>query len=91
VLRIDGEPPHYHDVQVKTVRRTSYVFMRKDKFRLSPNLLLALVVLPEHREPEMCLIPSSASRQSIGARGRDRAIPGSPDRSGAVPLRRYAS
>ena len=47
VLRIDGETPRYHDVQVKTVRRTTYVFMRKDKFRLTSNLLLALVVLDE--------------------------------------------
>lgn len=64
VLRIDDDPPRYHDVQVKTVRRTSYVFMRKDEFRLTPNLLLALVILPEHREPEMYLIPSSAWREA---------------------------
>ena len=64
VLRVHGDPPRYHDVQVKTVRRTSYVFMRKDKFRLTPSLLLALVVLPENREPEMYLIPSSAWREA---------------------------
>ena len=46
VLRIDGDPPCYYDVQVKTIRsRNTYVFMRKDKFRLTPNLLLALVIL----------------------------------------------
>ena len=39
VLRIDGDPPRYYDVQVKTVRsRNTYVFMRKDKFRLTSNL-----------------------------------------------------
>jgi hypothetical protein len=60
VLRIAGDPPRYHDVQVKTVRRTTYVFMRKDKFRPAPNLLLALVILGEGEEPRMFLIPSSA-------------------------------
>jgi hypothetical protein len=60
VLRIAGDPPRYHDIQVKTVRRTTYVFMRKDKFRPAPNLLLALVILGEGEEPRMFLIPSSA-------------------------------
>jgi hypothetical protein len=64
VLRIDGDTPRYHDVQVKTVRRTNYVFMRKDKFRPTPNLLLALVVLDESREPKMYLIPSSTWRDA---------------------------
>ena len=44
VLRIDSDPPRYHDVQVKTVRsRSTYVFMKKEKFLLSPNLLLAVI------------------------------------------------
>ena len=60
VLRIHGDTPRYHDVQVKTVRRTTYGFMRKDKFRPAPNLLLALVILDEDEEPRMFLIPSSA-------------------------------
>ena len=64
VLHIDGETPRYHDVQVKTVRRTNYVFMRKDKFRLTSNLLLALVVLDKAREPGMYLIPASAWRKA---------------------------
>jgi hypothetical protein len=61
VLRVDGDVPRYYDLQVKTVRsRNSYVFMRKDKFRLTPNLLLALVILDADSEPEMYLIPASA-------------------------------
>jgi hypothetical protein len=65
VLRVDGDPPRYHDVQVKTVRsRTTYVFMRKDKFRLTPNLLLALIILDEGGEPEMYLIPATAWRDA---------------------------
>jgi hypothetical protein len=64
VLRIDGDTPRYHDVQVKTVRRTNYVFLRKDQFRRTPNLLLALVILDEGREPDMYLIPSRAWREA---------------------------
>ena len=81
VLRIAGDPPRYHDVQVKTVRRTTYVFMRKDNLRPAPNLLLALVILGEGEEPGMFLIPSSAWQ---GAKPPfvDR------DYARAVPLRR---
>jgi hypothetical protein len=65
VLRIAGDPPRYHDVHVKTVRsRTTYVFMRKDKFRPTPNLLLALIILNDSGGPEMYLIPSSAWRDA---------------------------
>ena len=48
----------YYDVQFKTVR-SSYVFMRKDKFRLTSNLLLALVIVGAGSEPEMYLIPAN--------------------------------
>jgi len=65
VLRVDGDEPSYYDVQVKSVRSTNtYLFMRKDKFRLRPNLLLALVVLHSGREPEMYLIPANAWRDA---------------------------
>jgi hypothetical protein len=65
VLRVDGDVPSYYDVQVKTVRsRNTYVFMPKDKFRPTPNLLLALVILAADSEPEMYLIPASAWRDA---------------------------
>jgi hypothetical protein len=65
VLRVGGEVPRYHDVQVKTVRsRNSYVFMRKAKFPLAPNLLLALIILDEGHEPDMYLIPASVWRDA---------------------------
>ena len=65
VLRANGDAPSYYDVQVKTVRsRNTYVFMRKEKFRLRPNLLLALVVLDGGSEPEIYLIPASAWRNA---------------------------
>jgi hypothetical protein len=38
--------------------------MRKHKFRLTPNLLLALVILEAGGEPEMYLIPASAWRDA---------------------------
>ena len=40
------------------------MFMRKDKFRLAANLLLALVILDANSEPEMYLIPASAWRDT---------------------------
>jgi hypothetical protein len=65
VLRIDGTAPRYYDVQVRTVRsKNTYVFVRKDKFRLTANLLLALVILAADSEPEMYLIPASAWRDA---------------------------
>jgi hypothetical protein len=65
VLRVGGDVPRYYDIQVKTVRsRNTYVLMRKDKFRLTPNLLLALVILDAGSEPEMYLIPASAWRHA---------------------------
>jgi len=65
VLRVDRDAPRYYDVQVKTVRsKNAYVFMRKDKFRLTPNLLLALIILEAGSEPEMYLIPAGAWRDA---------------------------
>jgi hypothetical protein len=65
VLPVDGDVARYYDVQVKTVRsRNTYVFMRKDNFRLTSNLLLALVILDAGSEPDMYLIPASAWRHA---------------------------
>ncbi len=47
-------------IQVKSIRGLNYVFIHKDKFHLSPNLLLALVILNKGLEPEMFLINSVA-------------------------------
>lgn len=51
-------------IQVKSVRLksnndSSYVFMEKDKFQLSEDLYLALVILEEEKEPELYLICST--------------------------------
>lgn len=52
------EPDRYWDIQVKSVRKLNYVFMRKDVFRLRSNLLLALALLEDGRTPDLYLIPA---------------------------------
>ncbi|HDL01795.1 MAG TPA: DUF4365 domain-containing protein [candidate division Zixibacteria bacterium] len=46
------------EIQVKSVRDAKYVFMIKDKFKLSKHLWLALVFLKNGTEPKLYLIPS---------------------------------
>lgn len=53
------EPDRYWDVQVKSVRKLNYVFVRKDVFRLRPNLLLSLTLFEDGRAPDQYLIPAS--------------------------------
>ena len=53
------EPDRYWDVQVKSVRKLNYVFVRKEVFRLRPNLLLALTLFEDSRTPDQYLIPAS--------------------------------
>jgi hypothetical protein len=53
----------YYDVQVKSARVTSssaYIFFPKDLFPLRSTLLAAIVLLYQHREPELYLIPAIA-------------------------------
>lgn len=54
----------FREIQVKSVRLdpqkpTSYVFMQKTKFALRDELLLALALFYEGREPELFLVPSA--------------------------------
>ncbi|MCR8724132.1 hypothetical protein [Frigidibacter sp. ROC022] len=60
------EPGRYWDVQVKSVRNLNYVFVRKDVFRLRKNLLLALALFEEDREPSLYLIPASRWEEPDG-------------------------
>lgn len=53
------EPDRYWDVQVKSVRKLNYVFVRKDVFPLRPNLLLALTLFEDGYAPDQYLIPAS--------------------------------
>lgn len=50
----------FYEVQVKSMRKTNYVFMPKDKFPIQPHKLLALVILAEDEAPELFVIPAIA-------------------------------
>ena len=56
VTRYETQP--FLTAQVKSIRSFIYVFLRKDKFELSQDMALALVLLQEGREPELYFIPS---------------------------------
>lgn len=60
VIRRDAST--YFDVQVKSVRGLSYIFLAKDKFPLADNLWAAVVVFVEGEEPRLWLIPATAWR-----------------------------
>jgi hypothetical protein len=49
----------YFDVQVKSVRGFTYVFMRKSTFELRQTLLLAFIMLTEGQAPDLYLIPAT--------------------------------
>ena len=58
VARYENGP--FLPIQVKSIRNLNYVFVHKDKFELSSRSFLALVILNNHAEPEIFLIPSEA-------------------------------
>ena len=41
------------EIQVKSVRKSNYIFMPKSKFPLRPDRLLALVLLKEEQPPDL--------------------------------------
>lgn len=49
----------FYEVQVKSVRKTRYVYMQKTKFPLRSDRLLALVLLDENQPPDLYLIPAT--------------------------------
>jgi len=57
VTRYETQP--FVSVQVKSILRANYVFLRKDKFALSKDMILALVLFQEGSEPGLYFIPSS--------------------------------
>ncbi|RAI45321.1 DUF4365 domain-containing protein [Rhodoplanes roseus] len=57
VIRL--EPDRYWDVQVKSIRNSGYIFFRKTKFQIRPNLLAALALFRDGHEPDMFLIPAA--------------------------------
>src|SRR6476620_7743343 len=50
----------FREIQVKSARKSNYVFMRKTKFPLLPDRVLALVLLEEDQPPDLYLIPATA-------------------------------
>ena len=58
VVRYENGP--FLSIQVKSIREKGYVFMQKEKFKLSRDLYLALAILHEEVEPRLYLIPSTA-------------------------------
>ena len=49
----------YYDVQVKSRRKNNnYIFAQKSKFLLKENLIMAIVIFDEGKEPKILLIPS---------------------------------
>ena len=57
------EQGDFISIQVKSTRGMNYVYMQKDKFKLSPDLYLALAILDEGVEPKLFLIPSEDWKQ----------------------------
>jgi hypothetical protein len=53
------EPDRYWDVQVKSIRKTGYVFFPKAKTRIRPTLLIALVIFRDGEEPDLFLVPAA--------------------------------
>ena len=49
---------NHYDVQVKSLRRSQYVFLPKDKFRIHPTNLLALVLFVEGEPARLFLVHS---------------------------------
>ncbi len=58
VVRTDAA--RHFDVQVKSSRDLSYIFLRKDKFAIATNLFAAIVIFLEGERPRLFLIPSTA-------------------------------
>ena len=56
VCRFDRGP--FYEVQVKSIRKTGYIFAQKDKFELRSELLLAVVIFTADDSPDLFLIPS---------------------------------
>jgi hypothetical protein len=59
LVRHTNSETHYA-VQVKSCRDLNYIFFRKDKFALRDDLLAAVVLFLQGRQPEFYLIPAQA-------------------------------
>lgn len=50
----------FYEVQVKSIRNTGYVFMKKEHMMLSANRLICLLIFSENSLPEVFIIPAKA-------------------------------
>lgn len=53
------EDGSFLEFQVKSLRSSNYIFARKDKFSLRPNLFMAVVLFSEGSLPSLFLIPAT--------------------------------
>ena len=51
------------EVQVKTICRTNYMFIKKDKITLDDRHIVALIRLVDNEEPEMFVFPTSVWKE----------------------------
>lgn len=51
----------FFEFQVKAVRKTNYVFMRKDKWDINaPNTYLILMIFSDYKVPDVYMIPATS-------------------------------
>lgn len=56
----------YYEIQVKSIRDTGYVFMKKTDMPLTENRLVCVLIFSENRLPEVFIIPSTAWKTTDG-------------------------
>lgn len=49
----------FYEIQVKSLRKSGYVFLRKEHCTPAPHRLLAFVLFRDHEEPQAYLIPTT--------------------------------
>jgi len=54
----ESSDKRFYKVQVKSVKKSEYVFMRKTDFRMNENMLLCLLRFKEGSEPDIYIIPA---------------------------------
>lgn len=60
---VRAEPDRYWDVQVKSIRKSGYIFFPKKNFSIRENLLASVAVFQDGHEPDLYLIPAVQWRE----------------------------
>ncbi|MDD5296248.1 MAG: hypothetical protein PHU46_04985 [Rhodocyclaceae bacterium] len=58
IARYESGP--FIEVQVKSLRSLGYIFAHKEKFALRENLLMAVALFSEGKQPNLFLVPATA-------------------------------